>query len=553
MTDNAINDKYKIPYEKLSQIRVENNNFTLKVGQGNPTITTLRNVSFNENTGDYVYSPEKFNVSTLGLFISCGIGGFFDPSDIPTSFYVGGWNYYSEISNNQIRAWSPDGAGSYTSYDLNQEYKYAQYCDGKNVYYYLDGEQFAVLPVVTSTITDYLWFGYENKINTNNVLRILNIACCTLGSYNKDGNDGYDILNGTGKPCDEIGVAGDFYYNTSANTLYGRKRGLGGSLFFGGVEGTGSYLAVPPDNDFVLGTGDFTIEWFQYLKNQLPYGRVFSINSRNIGVSIENDNSDGTQTLIVWVNGNSLPICNFNFLYKWVHIALVRINRVFSVFINGLQVFSIGNLNYDITNSGHELRIGNEEGDSDTVGFKGFITNFRWTKGYGLYTSTFLVPTRPLRRVNGTRLLLNVEHNQTYILDASGYNKTVINNNNVVSWDALTPFRSDGYWCHDITPLQLNDPPPQIVALNNSSQQLLWDFKENGYTSIIIYISCTNDLSSAPANIAQILVNYGKEGPQINQLGGLPANVSVIVIDKEVYLTSVNTYNNTAFRVVPIV
>jgi hypothetical protein len=382
---------------------------------------------------------------------------------------------------------------------------------------------------------------------------ITNINCYVLGIGANGGYDGLTILQNTGKPSNVVGKIGDLYMNTTANTLYGRKEGACGSLFFGGVTGTGSYLSIPADNDFVLGTDDFTIEWFQYLKNQLPYGRVFSINSRNIGVSIENDNSDGTQTLIVWVNGGARSIYNFNFLDKWVHVALVRSGGVLSVYINGNFIYGWGGFNYDITNSGHDLLIGNEEADSDTGGFKGFITNFRWVKGNKVYSGDFVVPTEPLTSVTGTKLLLNATNYADYIVDSSGLNKTVVNNNAIISWDPLTPFLGTGQWSTQFLPLQLNDPVPRIIALIGGNV-LLWNFDTNGYSSVIIYISCLNDLIQPPSQIAQILANCGTEGAKINQLGALPSGVTVFVSGNGVYIyTSSYAYTYTSVRVVPIV
>ena len=549
MTDNSINDKYKIPYEKFLQMRVENNNFTWKIGQGKPTITTLHDITFNEKLGDYVYSNERFNIISIGLFIECTLS---ESNNITNIFFIGGWYYYAELVNNQIRCWSPENNSSFISYSPGD--KYIQYYDGKNVTFYLNGSEIASYSIVTpAPIKDYLWFGYDENRNTENTINITNINCYTLGNIGNNGLNVFTILNDTGIPSNSVGEAGDFYINNVANTMYGRKEGLSGSLFFGGVAGTGSYLSVPADIDFVLDIYNFTIEWFQYLKNHLPYGRVFSMNSTFIGVSIEYNNPDGTQTLIFWVNGISRGIYNFNFLDKWVHIALVRNGDVFIVYLNGTNVYTWNNFRYIITNLGHDLLIGNEEGDSDTGGFKGFITNFRWVKGEVVYTDNFIVPTEPLTSVTGTKLLLNATNYSNYIVDSSGLNKTVTNHNTVVSWDPWTPFISTGNWSTNFAPIQLNDPQPHIISLSDSNN-LLWDFDANGFSSIIIFISCSNDLTQAPQQIAQVLVNVGSEGVKTNRLGSLPTGVTVFSSGgNKVYLYSANPYSNISTRIVPIV
>lgn len=46
----------------------------------------------------------------------------------------------------------------------------------------------------------------------------------------------------------------------------------GGSMLFPGTSG--SYLSVPNDIDFRFRTGQFTIEWFQYMTSQTANPRV---------------------------------------------------------------------------------------------------------------------------------------------------------------------------------------------------------------------------------------------------------------------------------------
>jgi hypothetical protein len=38
-----------------------------------------------------------------------------------------------------------------------------------------------------------------------------------------------------------------------------------------------SYLRIPNTNDFDFGTGDFTIEWYQYQTDSNSYPRVFEV------------------------------------------------------------------------------------------------------------------------------------------------------------------------------------------------------------------------------------------------------------------------------------
>jgi hypothetical protein len=51
-----------------------------------------------------------------------------------------------------------------------------------------------------------------------------------------------------------------------------------------------SYLSIPNTNEFDFGTGDFTIEWYQYQTDSNPFPRIFQVGNYptiSIGVSIE--------------------------------------------------------------------------------------------------------------------------------------------------------------------------------------------------------------------------------------------------------------------------
>jgi hypothetical protein len=216
------------------------------------------------------------------------------------------------------------------------------------------------------------------------------------------------------------------------------KPSVGGSLLFNGTAN--SNLSVPNDVDFRNGTGDFTIEWFQYattVGNSFP--RLFSIGSfASQSIAVSQEGSDSSRTFYAWISGANAIESNQNYLNTWVYFALCRSGTNFRVFKNGTQIGTtlINSTNFnDTTNA---LRIGNETNTSVGAAFKGYITNFRWTKGVALYTSNFTRPSAPLTASANTSLLLLATSNATASTDSSGKNKTVTNNN--VSWNVLTPF-----------------------------------------------------------------------------------------------------------------
>jgi len=212
----------------------------------------------------------------------------------------------------------------------------------------------------------------------------------------------------------------------------------GGSLFFNGADN--SNLSVPNDVDFRNGTGDFTIEWFQYATTVgNSYPRIFSIGSYAAqSIAVSQEGSDASRTFYAWISGANIIESAQNYSNTWVYFALCRQGTNFRVFKNGTQIGTTLTNSTNFNDTTNALRIGNETTPSGGAAFKGYITNFRWTKGVALYTSNFTRPSAPLTASANTSLLLLATSNATASTDSSGKNKTVTNNS--VTWNALTPF-----------------------------------------------------------------------------------------------------------------
>jgi hypothetical protein len=157
-----------------------------------------------------------------------------------------------------------------------------------------------------------------------------------------------------------------------------------------------SYISTPASSDWAVGTGDFTIEWFQYTTTTTvpPYQRVFTVDdfpSMDIGVSNE------AGTFYYWANSsfryNSAGAITTN---VWQHWAIVRQSGTTRIYRDGtLRGSSFSDTN-NINNTVDTLSIGNENTPSTIATFVGYITNFRWIKGLAVYTGNFTVPTSVL-------------------------------------------------------------------------------------------------------------------------------------------------------------
>jgi hypothetical protein len=211
-------------------------------------------------------------------------------------------------------------------------------------------------------------------------------------------------------------------------------------VFTGAPSPNYSYVSVANINDpdfSFASTDDFTIEWFQHNNATTGFGRPFSIGSYSnsdikIGVSYEN-------TFYVWVNQvpHSFAGISSNqwMTGTWIHIAIVRISGVVTVYINGLRIGS-QNIPDAVPTSTDDLVIGNESPPSSDGILNSQITNFRWVKGTGIYTDNFdtAIPTTPLTAATGTKLLLLASTAPTVTADSSGLNKVVTGHN--IIWAA---------------------------------------------------------------------------------------------------------------------
>jgi hypothetical protein len=153
-------------------------------------------------------------------------------------------------------------------------------------------------------------------------------------------------------------------------------------------NGSTDYLTVPSTIDHAFGTGDFTVEFWAY-----P-----TVNARQDWIDF--DSGQGYRLLIMYYSNalgyypaNSVQITGPSLsLNTWYHIAVVRISGSSRMYVNGTQV---GSTYADTTNFlAQPLSIGKDNAGSTYV--TGYMSNVRITKGKGIYTGNFTVPTSPL-------------------------------------------------------------------------------------------------------------------------------------------------------------
>jgi hypothetical protein len=174
---------------------------------------------------------------------------------------------------------------------------------------------------------------------------------------------------------------------------------VGGGNSYRFSSSTSSYITTPGSNDWAVGAGDFTVEWFGNQSNTSQFQRVFSVGdfpNIKIGVSIE------SSTFYYWANNSfRYSSAGSTTTNTWYHWAVVRQSGTTSVYRNGeLRGSSISDTN-NITDNTTSFVIGNTNTFATNAAWVGDITNFRFVKGLAVYTGNFTVPTSALTAISG--------------------------------------------------------------------------------------------------------------------------------------------------------
>ena len=209
-----------------------------------------------------------------------------------------------------------------------------------------------------------------------------------------------------------------------------------------------SYLRVPYNAALIIGTADFTIEWYQYQTDTNGAPRVFEFNnSRSPGVSLEGGRfywwsafSTNNSAAITWKN-------------TWVHFAVVRISGSTTIYRNGVSILTFSDTTNYTTSS--DLIIGCQANVSEyasLTSFGGYIQYFHFIKGVGKYTGAFTPSTTVQTVTANTVVLINnykysgtlgstvVNNNVSFI---SSNNTYVANNNNTGTFVVGKPNNSE--------------------------------------------------------------------------------------------------------------
>jgi len=164
----------------------------------------------------------------------------------------------------------------------------------------------------------------------------------------------------------------------------------GSSMYF---DGTGDWLTIPNSQNFVFGSGDWTVELWVRPASTSRQGFVTLENSAGTNVPWEvGINASGKFRVLVQtsagqvvIDGSTTPTIN-----TWYHIAAVRNGSTVTLYVNGVSE-ATGNVSTNaLVSETAPVYVG-----TYNYGFplNGYIDDLRITKGIARYTTNFTPPT----------------------------------------------------------------------------------------------------------------------------------------------------------------
>ena len=206
------------------------------------------------------------------------------------------------------------------------------------------------------------------------------------------------------------------------------------------LNGSTQYLITPASASYNIGSNDFTIESFVYFNtiSSSVYSTIAGIwlsTGSKLSWLIQCINSN--IQLAYSTNSSNILIAGFATSLstgQWYHIAITRTSGNVRCFVNGQQMGTTPSIPTFATPS-QPVYIGvNIDGTQQFL--NGYISNFRFVNGTGLYTTTFVPPKNSLTAVTNT-VLLTATHSQ--ILDYSTLNNTLTNQGTATVSSSVIP------------------------------------------------------------------------------------------------------------------
>jgi hypothetical protein len=268
-------------------------------------------------------------------------------------------------------------------------------------------------------------------------------AANVAGTANTGGGGGGDSGSNGGSGIVIISYP-DIYAAAASSTNATVSTSGSGSVSF---SGSSQYLVSGASSNFSLGTSDFSVECWVYKTSTV--GDQVAVASSVTGnldpLFFYFGNGSNAAVLYLSSNGSSFDIASAVAvgtvsLNTWAHLAVTRVNTVFTTYLNGVQTSTFTSA-ASISKSVNTYAIG--AGQTSINAFKGYVSNVRVVKGSSAYSGAFTPSTTPLTPITNTVLLVNTVSGAPFA-DSSA-TSTTFTATGSPAWNQLSPFTTTGY------------------------------------------------------------------------------------------------------------
>lgn len=393
----------------------------------------------------YVTVPTTYKLAFAGkpytfecwFKITAGTGGWASILSASTDFNFG---VALNTSSNKINYWLGNGStwsllnGSVGSITvaLNTWTHFAWSYDGTTMRAYINGVQdYAVtvaggfssatgLTLGRFGVGAYSMTGWLGQIRVSNIARYVTGFTAPSAAITTDANtaymftfqDGYgsQLMRDSSNSGCELRVFGGSIDTTRSK--FGSSSFINSSSNTGGIVGNAS----KPNTNFLLGSDDFTVDFWYYPAGTPTSNARFLLllsDTSEFGLSIRH-NTDGTVGVYFSSNGTSYNLANNLSLgvatnSTWNHLAITRSGTSIYCFLNGTlaQTVAVGTSSISTSTTGY-FHLGGRT-DNSIYSISGSIDEFRIKRGQAVWTSSFTVPTAAYTSDSQTILLCHFD------------------------------------------------------------------------------------------------------------------------------------------------
>lgn len=198
-------------------------------------------------------------------------------------------------------------------------------------------------------------------------------------------------------------------------------------------DGAGDYVSTPNAPEFLIGSGDYTFE-FWLKPGALKTSNLFSFRNGDTFDLSMYLMANGTFGVVISTNGTTWAVDSTRnaagtpiTANVWYHVALCKTGSVYKGFVNGIEQWSHTATGVP-TQRGTTLSIGGDPLSAGGYYYHGYISTVRFSNT-SLYSANFAVPAFPLTKTASTTLLC---FQSGTVSDESSYNHPMTVHGDVV-------------------------------------------------------------------------------------------------------------------------